>query len=380
MKNVLVLEFITSLGGVQSVYKNILPELAKEHKIFFLNPYSEKDDLEIGKVKNIEIIKMPIKTAKALGWKKSVIQRVAVCVKYGAKYMHYIFQLAKLIRRNSIELLYVSGKKEFFYALLMKFICKTPYIYHAHGFGKVEDINWLTKLAIKKAKYVICVSSDVEKKIRKSGADGNNIVVVSNALNLEEARKKTAIAGQKATDQKIFTVVFGGTIQEQKGVLTLVKAIMLLSEKGYNLKLDLIGNCNSMSYLNEIKSIADDEIVSICGFAENIYDYFLNADLVVLPSKEESFGMVLLEAMYAKKPVIGSNIGGIPDIIIDGETGYLFECGDHIDLAEKIMRLYSDKTLCHTLGMNGFSRVCSVFGTEKQARLINALIHDEESK
>lgn len=374
MKNVLVLEFITSFGGVQSVYRNILPELAKHNKIFFLNPYSGEDDLKISQ-NNIEIVDLLLKSPKALEWKKSLFQKISVFLKYGIRYFAYFFSLVKFVNKKNIDLLYVSGKKEFFFALLIKYFCKVPYIYHAHGFGKVEDINRFTKLAIKNSKYVICVSSDVMNKIRKSGIDSDNIVVVSNGLNLEDATKKIEQVKLGCIHDEQFTVSFGGTIQPQKGVLTLVKAVMLLNEKGYNIKLNLIGNCNDEKYLDEIKNNSSDNVVSVCGFADNIYEHFLATDIVILPSREESFGMVLLEAMYAKKAVIGSNIGGIPDIIVDGENGFLFECDNYIDLAEKISILYNDRDLCHSMGRKGFYRVCEVFTSEKQSNLINLFIN-----
>lgn len=377
MKRVLVLEFITSYGGVQTVYKNILPELAKENQIYFLNPYSEKDDLQIGHIKNIRVINMPIKSSKALGWKESLVKKIGICFKYGIKYFAFFLKLVRLVKKEKIELLYVSGEKEFFFALLIKFLCNIPYIYHAHGFGRVADINRITKLAINNSKYVICVSNDVKKKIKDSGINGDSIIVVNNALNLEQANEKISRARVlDEPNEKKFMVTFAGTIQQQKGILTLVKAVMLLAEKGCNIKLNIVGKCNDMNYLAEIKNNSSADIVSVYDFCENIYDHFLQTDVVVLPSREESFGMVLLEAMYAKKAVVGSHIGGIPDIIVDGKTGFLFECDNCNDLAKKIKILYENRDLCDALGLNGFARVCNVFNSQKQAAAISALIND----
>ena len=376
MKNVLVLEFITSFGGVQSVYKNILPELAKENRIFFLNPYSVSDDLGIGQFENIEIVNMPLRSPKSLGWKKGILQRLLVCFKYFLPYFTYLFKIVGLCKQEKIDLMYVSGKKEFLFALLLKYFCNVPYIYHAHGFGKVEDINWLTKLAIRKSKYTVCVSRDVQNKIIKSGICSDRVLVVHNGLNLDEASEKLGRAKQGCINNEAFTVAFAGTIQPQKGVLTLVKAIMHLRESGCDIRLHLIGNCNGAEYAEQIREIALEDAVSFCGFSENIYEHFLTADVVVLPSREESFGMVLLEGMYAQKPVIGSDIGGIPDIIVDGQTGYLFSCDDALDLAEKIKKLYDDNNLAQNFGQNGFARVCNLFSSEKQAGAIGALIND----
>lgn len=380
MKRVLVLEFITTLGGVQSVYKNILPEIAKENEVFFLNPYSAEDDLGIGQYENIELVSVPLDSPKALGWKQGLLHKLMVVGKYGFRYLSYFFKLGAFVRQKKIDLLYVSGKKEFTFALLLKWFCGIPYIYHAHGFGKVADINWLTKSAIRQAEYVICVSNDVKAKIQSSGIDKNTVVVINNGLHLSTAEEKLCQAHVQPKDETNFTVVFAGTVQRQKGVHTLVQAIACLKEKGCNIKLNIVGQCNDAQYVEELQAAAPKDAVSFCGFSANIYDYFAAADLVVLPSYEESFGMVLLEAMYAKKPVIGSRIGGIPDIIVEEHNGYLFTCGDAADLAEKMLRLYDDRQLCRVFGENGFQRVCTVFSSHKQSEQINALIRERKSK
>ena len=381
MKRVLVLEFITTLGGVQSVYKNILPEIAEENKVFFLNPYSSKDDLDIGRHPNIEVVSIPLNSPKALGWKQGIGQKAAVLCKYGFRYLSYFFKLCAFVRQKKIQLVYVSGKKEFTFALLLKAVCGTPYLYHAHGFGKVEDINWLTKLAIRHAEYVVCVSNDVKTKIQHSGVDQDHVVVVNNGLHLATAEAKLSQAQTRSKEkEEDFTVVFAGVVQRQKGVHTLVQAVAALQEQGCRIRLNVVGQCRDEAYLKELQAAAPQDAVLFCGFSENIYDYFKAADLVVLPSYEESFGMVLLEAMYAQKPVVGSRIGGIPDIIVDGHTGYLFTCGDATDLADKILLLYKDRDLGCQLGQNGFKRVCTVFSSHEQSEQINALIRERKNK
>lgn len=86
--------------------------------------------------------------------------------------------------------------------------------------------------------------------------------------------------------------------------------------------------------------------------------YYAKADIVVIPSVWiESFCLVGLEAMANMKPVIGSRIGGIKDWLVDGETGYHFEPGNALELAQKIDRLLNNKDLAVKMGINGYNRV-----------------------
>jgi D-inositol-3-phosphate glycosyltransferase len=84
---------------------------------------------------------------------------------------------------------------------------------------------------------------------------------------------------------------------------------------------------------------------------------FNSIDILVLPSHNESFGIVFLEAWSCKKPVIGVSIGAVRDVIRDGEDGLLMEMDNEASLAEKLSKLMSDTQLRKRMGENGFAKV-----------------------
>jgi N-acetyl-alpha-D-glucosaminyl L-malate synthase BshA len=86
------------------------------------------------------------------------------------------------------------------------------------------------------------------------------------------------------------------------------------------------------------------------GKQPNIVDYLSAADVLLLPSEQESFGLAALEAMACEVPVIASRVGGIPEVITDGETGFLSEVGDVTKMAEDAARLLTDPTLRRAMG------------------------------
>jgi glycosyltransferase involved in cell wall biosynthesis len=87
-------------------------------------------------------------------------------------------------------------------------------------------------------------------------------------------------------------------------------------------------------------------------------------DLFVLPSLWEGFGLVLLEAMAAARPVVASSIGPVPEIVLDGETGLLVPPGDADRLADAIVRVLADRALGERLGRAGRARVQQTFALD----------------
>jgi len=86
------------------------------------------------------------------------------------------------------------------------------------------------------------------------------------------------------------------------------------------------------------------------GKQPKIVDYLACADVLLLPSEQESFGLAALEAMACEVPVIASRVGGIPEVVTDGETGYLSEVGDLEKMAADAAHLLNDSALRREMG------------------------------
>jgi L-malate glycosyltransferase len=109
--------------------------------------------------------------------------------------------------------------------------------------------------------------------------------------------------------------------------------------------------------------ISDD--VVFVGQVPNIRDYLSVADVLLLPSQTESFGLAALEAMACEVPVIATRVGGLPEVVRSGETGYLVELGDTAAMAEHAVEILSDKSRQHTMGACAREWACSQFNTNK---------------
>ena len=171
-------------------------------------------------------------------------------------------------------------------------------------------------------------------------------------------------------------VLFVGRIEPLKGVDTLLQSLKLLRESGEmppHLCLSIIGGDPAKpretrhAELEKLMGLRDDlglsDLVTFLGrrAQETLHCYYASADVVVMPSHHESFGMVALEAMACGTPVIASAVGGLAELVRDGDTGYLVPDRDPAAMSECLRRLLSDTELRARLGRqaadhaNGYS-------------------------
>lgn len=183
-----------------------------------------------------------------------------------------------------------------------------------------------------------------------------------------------------------FIILSIGRLVKKKGIDNLIKAMALITEIFPSAVLLIGGSGPERQYLEElVRELKLENNVRFLGFipSTDLSKFFPSADIFVLPSIEtkkgdtEGLGVVLLEAMACKTAVIGSNIGGITDIIIDGVNGSLSNPGDPEDLAEKIIKLLRDEDLREQFSTEGKRTVDENFSwdvvIEKFSRLYEKL-------
>jgi N-acetyl-alpha-D-glucosaminyl L-malate synthase BshA len=107
-----------------------------------------------------------------------------------------------------------------------------------------------------------------------------------------------------------------------------------------------------------------DEVFFV-GQVPNIRDYLSVADLLLLPSETESFGLSALEAMACEVPVIATQVGGLPEVVRDGETGYLVSVGDTESMANRAIEILSDEQVQRAMGQRGRQWACAQFNTDR---------------
>ncbi|KAB2880052.1 N-acetyl-alpha-D-glucosaminyl L-malate synthase BshA [bacterium] len=141
-------------------------------------------------------------------------------------------------------------------------------------------------------------------------------------------------------------------------------------KESVNSKLVLIGDGPERYNTEQLaRELHVEHDVLFLGKQEAVSDLICKADVFLLPSESESFGLAALEAMASGVPVVTTNVGGLPEINVHGETGYLEKLGDVDAMADDIVKILSDKSLQQQLGNASRKRVIDNFGTDRVVQM-----------
>jgi glycosyltransferase involved in cell wall biosynthesis len=172
-----------------------------------------------------------------------------------------------------------------------------------------------------------------------------------------------------------FILIFIGRITADKGVCELLEAFKSVSLVCKNVHLLLVGPIDENSGVQGRNVLEDAEKIPslhILGYTNSPEKYLSIADILCLPSYREGFGTVVIEAAAMGIPTIGSDIYGLSDAIVNGETGLLVPARDSRSLSEAILRLLEDKNLRKRLGSAARFRAKKEFSSEKVSKLLIA--------
>ncbi|WP_434654706.1 glycogen synthase [Thermoanaerobacterium thermosaccharolyticum] len=231
--------------------------------------------------------------------------------------------------------------------------------------------TWMEKTGVEAADRIIAVSNDSKKDIMKCyNVPEDKIEVIYNGIDLNQYKKTDSNIARKKYGIDGRYILFVGRISRQKGIIHLIDAVKYLPQ---DVKVVL---CASSPDTEEIKIEMKEKVklypniiwIDKMVTKEEIIELYSNAEVFVCPSIYEPFGIINLEAMACNTPVVASATGGIKEVVVDGETGFLVEPGNPEDLAEHIKKLLDDRELAATFGANGRKRVEEMFSWESIAK------------
>ena len=175
-----------------------------------------------------------------------------------------------------------------------------------------------------------------------------------------------------------FMIGLVGRINDFKGQYLLIEAMKILKDKNLNIKAFFVGSAMEESYLEElkqkVKELNLEDSVKFLGFTNEPHKFMQACDCMIMASKNETFGLVTIEAMQMQTVVIGANSGGVLEIIDDEVNGLLFENRDSKDLASKIEMLYNNSELKNSLAIAGYEKANKDFNHKKQICKLNKIL------
>lgn len=321
--------------------------VSKKYKVTILAP-SFSGALEHERLEGIEILRyhyFPIHSMETLCYPGSIMGRIK-------EKKSRIFLVPFLLLSLTMKLMQCQREYDFIIAnwiipqgIIQSFF-KKPYMIICHG-SDVKALNkGILKLckqkALKKAKAVAVVSNELKQQLKDIFLYENPFVLPM-GVNISDFNN---IPG-KAEHDEFKTVLFVGRLEKIKGVEYLIEAM-----KYIDARLLIVGDGNLRDEL-ENKAKEQGEKIRFLGAVEHsrLPRIYAAADVFVAPSITldnggvEGFGLVLIEAMAAGTPVVGTRSGGIKDIISDGENGYLVEEKNSAEIARKVNKLLNNPAL-----------------------------------
>lgn len=336
-----VFHLITSLdnGGAENHLSSLVRQQVKIHKIFVI--YLRGNDYWKRKLesKGIKVIKL--KLNKLIDIKNLLIT---------------IYKINKLINIHRPQIVHSHLSSMEFIGSIIKFFNKKKFKFivtkHLDSFF-LEASNgqnnffqgiFLDYFILKNADKVICISLQIKKYfLKKIRIPKNKLKVIYYGLNKYdlENKKKSKIKNINIFElKKNFTICCIARHVKQKSLDFLIKSFYEFKKIENKSKLILVGNGPETQKLKLLAKNLDiyKDIIWI-NYVENILQILNLSKVFVLTSKYEGFGLVLLEAMYAKKPIIASRVSAIPEVIKNNWNGFLFKYGNIKDFNSKLIKI-----------------------------------------
>lgn len=258
-------------------------------------------------------------------------------------------------------------------AIFLKKIYGIPYINTIHGeevhLSKRYHLLFALRWLVNNSSKTITNSTATRKFCLEAGLDGDKIEVIPFGVDTDFFRPLDVYK-----DENIFQILSVGYLIERKGFEYLIRAMPLVLEKHKQARLKIVGSGPLESKLKELIYELDlgDEVEIVNNVSdEELLMIYNSSDLFVLPSivdsqgNTEGLGVVLLEAMACGLPVIGSDVGGIPDIIVDNELGILVNEKDLNGISLAITRFIEDDKLRELIVLRGNVIINSKFSWDK---------------
>jgi glycosyltransferase involved in cell wall biosynthesis len=369
MKNILMIDLGRQYGGAEKVIEHIISHVYEDKYKLYLLCVKGSSFYDKNKGKGYGVLTVPYN-------KRLFFVYFPICIYYIFKY--------------KIQIIHCNG----FTGLVLGTICgrilgkKVITTVHSRSdldrdnCKKSKAIAWLELKLLKLNHCCIVVSNYLKSYFINRGMKDKKLITIYN--NISDAYKDSPSSDKDPQRTDKFLICSAGRLEKVKGHIYLVKAMKKLLDKGRNVECFIAGEG---SYRSEIQSyIYENSIqdkVKLVGFVDNIREFIKGCDLLIVPSIMESFGLVVLEAMREKKCVIASNVGGIPELIEDNQSGYLVEAGIEDQLYDKIISCYENQHIMASMGESAYRRYMSVWlkynMTEEYLKVYDSFLNDGDS-
>jgi glycosyltransferase involved in cell wall biosynthesis len=274
-------------------------------------------------------------------------------------YARAVVRTAWWLKHNRIDLVHHNRANDWRPAEhLAAKLLRIPIVTHFHM------VNHDQTPATRMTRAIAAVSQYVAEH---SDLMGVPVHVIHNAVDLARFEAGKDIRAELGLPPDSVVVTFAGEIRRIKGIETFLAAAGQVG--GPDIRFLIVGGCRASSGIDDAYTeeqlrqlIGADGRITYAGYRSDMPNIYQSSDVIVMASRcEEAFGLVTLEAAAAGKPVVATRVGGIPEVVVDGQTGFLAEPGDAASLAERIQQLVDSPPLRTAMGERARERARAEF-------------------
>jgi glycosyltransferase involved in cell wall biosynthesis len=366
MNVLIVVPWDQEFGGVAAVVGNLAVHLTNEgHQIFFLHPGRRESLVEKTTKWGFHCFELNLREPPTLRY--PLFSTLAFLCFLPIT----LFQLCRLLTKHHIDIvnIHYPGDAFFYFAICRRFIpIKLVVSVHGADFfpaGKPKlKTSSLMKLLLWSADSIVAPSNAFLADFLKVAPQVRaRATAIHNGVNTLEVQP----AGQTDKSRGDHYVLCIAHHNEKKGLDVLIQAFARISDLDSSLQLVLVGDGPLRESLEDLaRNLRIHHRARFVGWKgrKEVAQLLQSCTMLVLPSKSEPFGIVLIEAMACRRPVIASAVGGIPEIIEHGRNGLMVNPEDPSELADAIAMLLQNAALRNTLAEAGYQTVLERFSRE----------------
>ncbi len=308
-------------------------------------------------------------------------------------------QLKSMIREGHYELIHSHGARGNFIASLLKGPCGLPMVTTVHSDPKLDYLGrpaaalvygTLNDHALKKADYLVGVSDSMKSLLISRGFPANDVFTIYNGVDFSlEPRNDDRLAYLRAlgldVDGQSVVVGIAARLDPVKDIGTLIKGFAFAEKSCPQLRLVIAGDGAQMDELKALAaSLGVSKKVCFAGWRSDVNTLLAAIDINTLTSLSETFPYAVTEGARARCATVSSRVGGVPKLVVDGETGFLFPAGDAQALGKKLALLANDPALREQLGTALYEKAKREFSveatTQRQLDIYDEIFAREKAK
>jgi glycosyltransferase involved in cell wall biosynthesis len=296
-------------------------------------------------------------------------------------------RLAQLFRRERVALVHAHQIPGFLYGSLARLVAqRPPILFTEHGLTHARSPRrkrmLVNRLLLQRRDRVVAVGRAVRRAlVDNEGLPGSRVQVIYNGISCapfaHAAGSRETVRGELRLAPDDFVACQVGRLEPIKDHATAMRALARVLTRRPDARLVLVGDGPEKGRLQELAGrLGVSSHVRFLGMRHDVPRVLAAADLLLLTSTSEGIPLALIEGMAAGLPVVSTNVGGVPEVVVHETTGLLAPAGDEAALAGGILRLAQDASLRRQMGEHGRQRAQTTFSEDRMYAGYRAL-YDE---